>query len=64
MASGIIYLAIIGMWVAYFLPRWVHIKALFALLQALIPVQSITLEQFTLMSIAQDESLNSYFVAE
>ena len=24
MASGIIYLAIIGMWVAYFLPRWVH----------------------------------------
>lgn len=26
MASGIIYLAIIGMWVAYFLPRWVHNK--------------------------------------
>jgi hypothetical protein len=26
MASGIIYLAIIGMWVAYFLPRWVHDK--------------------------------------
>lgn len=24
MASGIIYLTIIGMWVAYFLPRWVH----------------------------------------
>jgi len=24
MASGIIYLLIIGMWVAYFLPRWVH----------------------------------------
>jgi hypothetical protein len=24
MASGIIYLAIIGMWVAYFLPRWIH----------------------------------------
>ena len=24
MASGIIYLSIIGMWVAYFLPRWVH----------------------------------------
>lgn len=24
MASGIVYLAIIGMWVAYFLPRWVH----------------------------------------
>ena len=24
MASGIIYLVIIGMWVAYFLPRWVH----------------------------------------
>ena len=24
MASGIIYLAIAGMWVAYFLPRWVH----------------------------------------
>ena len=24
MASGLIYLAIIGMWVAYFLPRWVH----------------------------------------
>lgn len=24
MASGIIYLAIIGMWAAYFLPRWVH----------------------------------------
>lgn len=24
MASGIIYIAIIGMWVAYFLPRWVH----------------------------------------
>jgi Ca2+/Na+ antiporter len=23
MASGIIYLAIIGMWVAYFLPRWI-----------------------------------------
>ena len=26
MASGIIHLAIIGMWVAYFLPRWVHNK--------------------------------------
>jgi hypothetical protein len=26
MASGIIYLAIIGMWVAYFLPRWMHNK--------------------------------------
>lgn len=26
MASGIIYLAIIGMWVAYFLPRWLHNK--------------------------------------
>lgn len=26
MASGIIYLAIIAMWVAYFLPRWVHNK--------------------------------------
>lgn len=26
MASGIIYLAIIGMWAAYFLPRWVHNK--------------------------------------
>jgi hypothetical protein len=26
MATGIIYLAIIGMWVAYFLPRWVHNK--------------------------------------
>jgi hypothetical protein len=26
MASGIIYLAIIGMWVAYFLPRWIHNK--------------------------------------
>ena len=26
MASGIIYLAIIVMWVAYFLPRWVHNK--------------------------------------
>ena len=24
MASGLIYVAIIGMWVAYFLPRWVH----------------------------------------
>lgn len=24
MASGIIYLLIIGMWAAYFLPRWVH----------------------------------------
>ena len=24
MASGIIYLAIVGMWVAYFVPRWVH----------------------------------------
>jgi hypothetical protein len=24
MASAIIYLAIIGMWVAYFLPRWIH----------------------------------------
>lgn len=24
MASGIIYLAIIGIWVAYFLPRWIH----------------------------------------
>lgn len=24
MASGIIYLAIIGMWGAYFLPRWIH----------------------------------------
>ena len=24
MASGIIYLSIIGMWAAYFLPRWVH----------------------------------------
>lgn len=26
MASGIIYLAIAGMWVAYFLPRWIHNK--------------------------------------
>ena len=26
MASGIIYLAIAGMWVAYFLPRWMHNK--------------------------------------
>ena len=26
MASGIIYLAIVGMWVAYFLPRWLHNK--------------------------------------
>ena len=26
MASGLIYMAIIGMWVAYFLPRWVHNK--------------------------------------
>lgn len=26
MATGIIYLAIIGMWVAYFLPRWIHNK--------------------------------------
>jgi hypothetical protein len=26
MASGIIYLAIVGMWVAYFLPRWMHNK--------------------------------------
>lgn len=24
MASGIIYLLIVGMWVAYFIPRWVH----------------------------------------
>ncbi len=24
MASGLIYIAIIGMWVAYFLPRWLH----------------------------------------
>ena len=24
MTSGIVYLAIIGMWVAYFLPRWMH----------------------------------------
>ncbi|CAB5240253.1 unannotated protein [freshwater metagenome] len=24
MASGLIYIAIAGMWVAYFLPRWVH----------------------------------------
>lgn len=24
MASGIIYLSIVGMWVAYFVPRWVH----------------------------------------
>ena len=24
MASGIIYLLIVGMWVAYFVPRWVH----------------------------------------
>ncbi len=24
MASGIIYIAIIGMWVAYFAPRWIH----------------------------------------
>jgi hypothetical protein len=24
MASGIIYLAIIGMWIAYFLPRWIN----------------------------------------
>ena len=24
MASALIYLAIIGMWVAYFLPRWIH----------------------------------------
>jgi hypothetical protein len=26
MASAIIYLAIVGMWVAYFLPRWLHNK--------------------------------------
>ena len=26
MATGIIYLAIAGMWVAYFLPRWLHNK--------------------------------------
>ena len=26
MASGIIYLAIVGMWAAYFLPRWLHNK--------------------------------------
>ncbi len=26
MASGIIYLAIVGMWAAYFLPRWIHNK--------------------------------------
>ena len=26
MASGIIYLAIAGMWIAYFLPRWIHNK--------------------------------------
>lgn len=24
MTSGIVYLAIIGMWIAYFLPRWLH----------------------------------------
>jgi hypothetical protein len=24
MASGLIYIAIIGMWVAYFAPRWIH----------------------------------------
>jgi len=24
MASGLIYLAIVGMWIAYFVPRWVH----------------------------------------
>ena len=24
MTSGIIYLLIVGMWVAYFVPRWVH----------------------------------------
>ena len=24
MASGLIYLAIAGMWVSYFLPRWIH----------------------------------------
>ncbi|MSO43088.1 MAG: hypothetical protein EXQ76_02490 [Candidatus Planktophila sp.] len=24
MASGLIYIAIIGMWVAYFVPRWIH----------------------------------------
>ena len=24
MASGLIYLIIIGMWVAYFLPRWIR----------------------------------------
>ena len=24
MASGLIYIAIVGMWVAYFVPRWVH----------------------------------------
>ena len=26
MASGIIYLAIVGMWAAYALPRWIHNK--------------------------------------
>ncbi len=26
MASGIIYLVIVGMWAAYFLPRWIHNK--------------------------------------
>ena len=24
MASGLIYIAIIGMWIAYFAPRWIH----------------------------------------
>ncbi len=24
MTSGLIYIAIIGMWVAYFAPRWIH----------------------------------------
>ena len=24
MTSGLIYVAIIGMWVAYFAPRWIH----------------------------------------
>lgn len=30
MASGLIYVAIAGMWVAYFLPRWVHTREEFS----------------------------------
>jgi len=76
MASGIIYLAIIGMWVAYFLPRWVHNKIEFSgksveryksalrVVASTTQVPKLELVQFTQMLIALDELHSNSCVAE